>query len=492
MKRSETLKLLTVFIITLLATLNFLTFELKYSKAQPIAYNYVGDEVWYVSASRNILREVFHTYPPCSAQCNATVQFVNKTSELKFLSEIVPKLRISVIYNYTKVKNALYVEGPKNSIEDLIEHQDKYNISIVQPGWRYPEQQGILKYLNLEHPPLGKYFIALAIHEKDVPWMWREPGIILSTLAFFTLSLASYLVSRSLIMWIATLFLLYYDVPLRVMSMVAMLDIYAAAFSMMTLSTLPFSLFTSVILWSLAVSSKYTAAFYVLVLAYIFWRKGDGPLKALMKPSLVALIVFLILSIPLMMHLGPLKWMDEVLRGLSWFTVSRPTGPPPASPLDWIEGKTPSPLYIKPSLYVITNSIIMKLAILSFFLLYPLKDKKEYKLGWLASFFLVSALVGFQMLYLKGNRTLYTFYTVVFTPMADVASAGFVVLLANFNDLSHTFAWWISTLKELSKWLWGTKKLKCELITVKVKTQENVSEKATSENEQLSKAEDEL
>ena len=480
--KGEAIKLAVVLAMTLIASYNFIVFELTYSKKPPIAYTYVGDEVWYVSASRNILREVFHLFPPCSIQCNATVQFADKGSELRFLLKTVPKLKLSVLYNYTKVKNALYIEGPKGSIEKLIKNKELYNITVVQPGWKYPEQQGILKYLNLEHPPLGKYFIGLAILEKDVPWMWRRPGIILSTVAFFTLTLASYLATGSLIMWITTLMLLYFDIPLRVMSMVAMLDIYSASFSMLAISALPFSVPLSVVMWSLATSSKYTAAFYLIPLAYVFWKRGDGILEALLKPATVALATFLLLSLPLILHLGPFKWLDEVIRGLTWFTVSRPAGPPVSGPWEWMMGKGVSPLYINPALYVTTNAFVMLTGIASFFLLYPLKEKRPYKLSWIAAFFLISSLLGFQLLYLKGNRTLYAFYTVVFTPMADVAAAGIVALLSNLDDLGDSINWWMSVAVEVAKWLWGTKRLKCELVSLENENTEEKSESSASDD----------
>ncbi len=465
-KKLEIIKLVFVILMTALVSMNFALTMFEYAKKPPVAYHYIGDEVWYVSAARNILREVFHTYPPCGSTCNATLQFKNMLSEFKFITNISKKYNVEILMNYTKVRFAIYVRAPKQFIMNLMNNMSAYNLTVVQPGWYYPQQPGILKYLNLEHPPLGKYFIAYAMLHKDVPWMWRVPGITLTAIAIFIMMTLIYWYSRSLMLWFAGLTLIYFDLPLRVMSMVAMLDIYAAVFSMIALALLPFSLWASTVVWALAVSSKYTAAFYVIPIAYVFWRKmGRGPLKALMKPTVVVIAMVVITSIPLIVTLGPLNWLIEVLKGLGWFTVSRPAGPPPASPWDWINGKVASPLYISPSIYVLTNSTIIKMGILSFFLLYPLRDKKRgYKVSWLAAFFLVSALVGFELLYLKGNRTLYTFYTVVFTPMADVAAAGILLLLTSFTDIGYAVNWWTSELKLVASWLWGAKKLKCELV----------------------------
>jgi predicted membrane-bound dolichyl-phosphate-mannose-protein mannosyltransferase len=468
MRMLKKIEIIFVILFSIYMGVNFGITQYNYATTPPVKYNYIGDEVWYVSAARNILREVLHTYPSCSSTCNATIQFKDAPSMVIFLTKYASNFSLNVLYHYNKVKFAAYFKGPKEDIFKLMKEKEKYNITLVQPGWRYPEQQGILKYLNLEHPPLGKYFIGITMLYKDVPYEWRIPGIVLGSLVIALVPIAIYLYSRSLALWIASLLLLFYDEPLRTMSMVAMLDVYAGALSALSLAALPFSPWGATAVLALAISSKYTAAFYLIPLAFLFWRrKSYGPLKALIIPSIVALLVFLALSMPLIVTLGPMKWLTKVLGGLEWFTVSRPSGPPPASPWDWIRGRVPSPLYIDPAVYVITSSSIMQTAMIAFFLLFPLRKRRKYWIAWMASFFLVSSLAGFEVLYIKGNRTLYTFYTVVFTPMADIATAGIIALLTNFDDLGESLSWWRRTLSEVSKWLWGEKKLRCELVETK-------------------------
>ncbi len=460
----QRIKLILVVLLTIFLTVNFFYEEYGFARMKPVAYDYIGDEVWYTSAARNILREVFKVYPPCIPQCNATLQFENSLSLTSFLLNYAGNYSIDVLYHYKKVENAIYVNLPKHQLKALFRDAKKLNISIVQPGWRYPEQKGILKYLNLEHPPLGKYFIGLAMLKEDVPWMWRVPGILLASIALFSILMASYLVTGSLWFWLSVALLLYHDIAFRTMSMVAMLDIYSAVFSVISLALIPYSVTLAIIAFALATSSKYTAAFYILPIAYVLVKRGKSPIASIALPTIAALVVFLVLSSPLIAKLGFVNWLNQVLSGISWFTVSRPSGPPPASPLDWIEGNSPSPLYIDPALYVVTNGAVMKTALLAFLLLYPLKEKRKYWLPWLASLFLVSSLLGFELLYLKGNKTLYSFYTVVFTPMADVGAAGVVLLLTNFNDVAYSLEWWKRTLGSLWALLKGEKKLKCQLV----------------------------
>ncbi|ALU12194.1 hypothetical protein EYM_01265 [Ignicoccus islandicus DSM 13165] len=463
-ERLEKAKLLFVVLISLALTLNFFYEEYQFAQMEPVSHEYIGDEVWYTSAARNILREVFNLYPPCVSGCNATLQFNSALNLSYFLLNYAGNYSVDVLYHYQKVENAIYVSIPKDELKEIMKKRDELNLTIVQPGWKYPEQKGILRYLNLEHPPLGKYFIASAMLKEDVPWMWRVPGIALASIALFSVLLGSYLATRSLWLWVAIALLIYHDVAFRTMSMVAMLDIYSAVFSMISLALLPFKVELAIIAFALAVSSKYTAAFYALPIAYLLLKKGKSPLASVALPALAALIAFALLSMPLAIKLGVTKWITEVLNGLSWFTVSRPSGPPPASPLDWIEGRVPSPLYIDPAVYSVTNAAIMKTALLSFLILYPLKDRRRYSLPWYASFFLVSSLLGFELLYLKGNKTLYTFYTVVFTPMADIGAAGIVALLTNFDDVAYSLEWWRRAVSLGWALIKGEKRLKCEVI----------------------------
>ncbi len=457
-----TAKFLTVLTLSFLLSLNFYMFETKKINSDPFKTHYISDEVWYVSASRNILREVFHLYPVSS---NATIQAKDVVALSKFIGLYSSEFGITESKPYSKIKNAAYViANSTEGIQKLLKEHEKYNLTLVQPGWIYPDQPGILKYLNLEHPPLAKYFIMHQILIEDKPPSWRVPSVVLGSLVVFVLPVAIYLYTGSLLFSLGTLLLLFFDEPLRAMSMVAMLDIYAGAFSSFSLALLPFSPLLGTIFYALASISKYTAFFYFVPIAYVYWfEKRKSPLGSVLRPLLAFAIALVLSSLPLIIGLGFERWLAKLLWGIHWFLMSRPSGPPPASPLDWILGQAPCPLYINPSLYVYTNSSIMMLALAAFFVLFPLRKRRTYRPAWLASLYLVSALLGFTFVYLAGNKTLYTFYVVVFTPMADVAAAGLVPLMMNWDDAADAVDWWSEAIRKAIRWLRGEERLVCRL-----------------------------
>jgi len=462
LNKVELLKLIVILAFSSIFAYNVYLFDIKFVNEPPFKYHYISDEVWYVSASRNLLREVFHIYPPST---NATVQAKDVVALSKFISLYSSKFGIVSSEPYSKIENAAYVIGNNTEgIKELLKEYKKYNLTLVQPGWKYPDQKGILKYLNLEHPPLAKYFIMNQIRIKDVPPNWRVPGIELGALVTFVLPVALFLYTRSLLLSFTSLLLLYFDEAFRVMSMVAMLDGYAGSFSALSLAALIFSPALGTLFYALASTSKYTALFYFIPIAYVYWfEKRKSPLGSLMRPLLAFAIALIALSLPIILGLGFDTWLSKLLWGIKWFLMSRPSGPPPASPLDWVLGRQPSPLYVNPSLYVYTNPTIIQLALMAFFLLFPLRRERAYRPSWLASLYLVSALLGLSLVYVAGNKTLYTFYVSVFTPMADVASAGIVLLLANWDDANETVEWWWRAAKRALRWLLGKERLVCRL-----------------------------
>ncbi|ABU82259.1 membrane-bound dolichyl-phosphate-mannose-protein mannosyltransferase-like protein [Ignicoccus hospitalis] len=459
---ADRLKLAAVLALSFLFSLNFYNFGIEFISKPPFKYNYISDEVWYVSASRNLMREVFRAYPNSS---NATVQAKDIVALTKFISLYSSQYGIDYSEPYSKIENAAYLVGNSTEgIKKLMKDAEKFNLTLVQPGWKYPDHEGILKYLNLEHPPLAKYIIGLKLLGEDLPPSWRLPGVALGSVAFFALPVALYLYSRSLILSLGSLLLLHFDEAFRVMSMVAMLDGYAASFSVLSLAALPLSPALATLFYALASNSKYTALFYFIPIAYVYrYERGKSPLGSLLRPLGSFAVGLVVLSLPIILGLGFDQWLSRLVGGVKWFLTSRPSGPPPASPLDWLTGNQPSPLYVDPALYVYTNPSILQLGLISFFALFPLRRKRTYKPAWLASLYLVSALLGLSAVYLAGNKTLYTFYVAVFTPMADVAAAGLAALLADWDSAYEVVEWWAKRLKGLVAWSLGRARLECKL-----------------------------
>ncbi len=463
LRKYTIIKFLIILFFSSAFSYNFFVTEYRILNSSSIKNTYISDETWYVSASRNLLRVAFHMYPRSS---NATLKFKSVVDLAKFNGLYSSKFDFIKMEPYVKIKNSEYAIGKNiTKVMMLIREKNKYNISIVQPGWKYPDKEGILNYLNLEHPPVGKYFIMYQILQKDVPMNWRIPSMVLGSLVVFIVPIALLIATDSFWLSFLSMLLLYFDEPLRAMSMVAMLDIYAASFSVMSFSALLFEPYTATVLYAIASSSKYTAFFYFIPLAYVFWlERKKSPAGSVLRPLMTFVIVLTLTSLPIILGLGFENWLKNLIGGIEWFLVSRPSGPPPSTPWDWIVGTGKVPLSVKPTLEVYTNPTVIQLAIIAFFLLLPLRKKKLYRAPWLASFYLISALLGFQAIYWAGNHTLYAFYTVVFTPFADVAAAGLAISLMNYSHISEALQWWWSVIKRSWQWLWGKKRLECKLV----------------------------
>ena len=353
MKRSTAIKLLLILFFSSIFSYSFYLTDYKILNSSSIKDTYISDETWYVSASRNLLREAFHAFPRSP---NATLQFKSVVDLAKFNGLYSSNFSFVKIEPYVKIKNAEYAIGRNvTKVFELIKEKDKYNLTIVQPGWKYPDKEGILNYLNLEHPPVGKYFIMYQILKKDVPMNWRIPSMLLGSLVILVLPVAILLSTESFWLSFLTLLLLYFDEPLRVMSMVAMLDIYAASFSAMSFAALLFEPYSATLLYAIASSSKYTAFFYFLPIAYVFWlEKRKSPLGSFLRPLITFILILTLTSLPIIMGLGFQKWLKNLVGGIEWFLVSRPSGPPPSTPWDWIMGTGKVPLSVNPTIEAVS------------------------------------------------------------------------------------------------------------------------------------------
>ena len=142
MKKSTTIKLLIILFFSSVFSYNFFITEYRILNSSSIKNTYISDETWYVSASRNLLREAFHMYPRSS---NATLKFKSVVDLAKFNGLYSSKFDFIKMEPYVKIKNAEYAIGKNiTKVMMLVREKNKYNISIVQPGWKYPDKEGIL------------------------------------------------------------------------------------------------------------------------------------------------------------------------------------------------------------------------------------------------------------------------------------------------------------------------------------------------------------
>jgi dolichyl-phosphate-mannose-protein mannosyltransferase len=91
--------------------------------------------------------------------------------------------------------------------------------------------------LNPMHPPLAKQLIALSIRAfGDVPLGWRYPGVLFGSIAIVAMYLCGLVLFAGQGPAIATALLAFFNQMLFVQSRIAMLDIFALAFSLLAIA----------------------------------------------------------------------------------------------------------------------------------------------------------------------------------------------------------------------------------------------------------------
>ncbi|RSN67393.1 phospholipid carrier-dependent glycosyltransferase [Candidatus Korarchaeum cryptofilum] len=403
-------------------------FIYAYSEASSPKYRgddyYVSDEVWYVTSSRNLLHEVFGLHPKYSIDgyVFATLSFNSESDLMEHLDDLDSLLRSIggeiVRANYTATGDriaAIWVMVPESNSSKL-----EVGYAKVRYGFEYPSKSGILEYLNLEHPPLGKYIIMLSMMILgDSPANWRFPGILEGSIIIILVYLT---VSRLLNpFWgVVASIAIALDPIFYAMSMVAMLDIHLTFFTALCLLFLVYDrpLAASISSW-LSFSVKFSGLFSVAC-TYLYLRiyRGERPLRAL-AISILPSLVYLALSIPLISYLGPERWIQENLNAIAWHTTSRGSGPTPSPPWAWFFNLAPMALHVNPDLIARVNFVSYIFSFVFTILLFPLMLKRERL--YIPMMMILSIVLGYTAVYIAGNRTLYSFYAVQLSP--SVASA---------------------------------------------------------------------
>jgi predicted membrane-bound dolichyl-phosphate-mannose-protein mannosyltransferase len=336
--------------------------------------------VWYVTSARNILHDVFRTpaasdYYTVSSECITPGLFIVKT--------------------YQNMPGVYTVAG--------------FPPCYIRKGFPYPDKEGILNYYNLEHPPLAKYVIAAVEAVRDEPIFWRLPSMALGAATLFLVFLAARKLAGEL--WaLAAAALMLFDNTFRAMSGIAMLDVYLGFFTaLLAYLHLSGRLLGTGAALGLAASVKYSGAFPVFGLVYIYARRRE--LFAPVAVLTVATAVFLLVNLPLISHFGLAKWVDNLIDAYRWHTTTRPPGPTASTPLDWLFMQKSFALYANPDIFA-SGTPLYLLA-----LIYALYRRDEI------SILLLSVYGGYWLVYLAGSHTLYSFYTAHFSPLAHIVLA---------------------------------------------------------------------
>ncbi|MGC9037857.1 MAG: glycosyltransferase family 39 protein, partial [Candidatus Micrarchaeia archaeon] len=193
----------------------------------------------------------------------------------------------------------------------------------------YPNESGISTYMNFEHPPLGKYFMAISILALGYnPLAWRLPSWILGDLlliAGFFLGEKLYEIttrkrSKSGIPGLLASLLIAIDPTIWVMHGVAMLDIYLAFFSLISLYALisKHYLWSGILLGLAALSKNPGFILYIPFFLYILKNIKSNNRRALYL--LIPIAVYIELSAPLIFYVGAVQWFKNEFSNAVWET----------------------------------------------------------------------------------------------------------------------------------------------------------------------------
>jgi predicted membrane-bound dolichyl-phosphate-mannose-protein mannosyltransferase len=293
--------------------------------------------------------------------------------------------------------------------------------------------------MNPEHPPLGKYIIALSMALcGDRPVCWRLPGAVEVGLVpiMFMVGFISVRGDRRkkvalLLAGVVSALAFYSDLSVRYESAVAMLDIHQAFFEALSLILL----FRGSILWGLvglglAGSVKYSG-FFLLPAFWAYIGLYESSLKRRLYLFVASLVVplslLLLLNVPYIVHFGfNWWWENSVVGAIRWETTSRPPGPPTSTPFQWFINA--NPFYFNYNVMiggVVTPSLYVGAIVLGALnIIVGIPSNRTRGVGSLAFYSIVGM---YLLLYLMGNKTLYSFYVVQVAPAMALTYSDFVL-----------------------------------------------------------------
>jgi len=458
--------------------------------------DYISDEVWYVSSARNYLNKVFGVYPRVSAGLLRVTLELYATSREDYLRAVEGVTREVELLGGRVVRGSEYYGSGDNPLYGLcVDVAEDYLQRVValprvvgySVGYCYPNAGGVLRYMNLEHPPLGKYLVALSmVLCGDRPYCWRIPSIASGA---GVLALQYLLVTSTLggfwgyVLGVTVPLVTAFDKTFRSLTLVAMLDAPLTLFTYLAVAYVYLGKVRgSTLALSLAFSTKFNGAFTVPALYLGFRRRGVVPALAVLLLIYAPLAVFVVLSTPLIAYKvglegslgrGLASWWAEAVEGsIRWHlrTKTEPgRGPPTASPWDWLAGLNPFILryrYVEgvgfvadlvasgnPVLYIAT-------AVLSLVILPKLRELPDRGWTWVATW---STWLMYVALWVAGNRSQYSFYMVQLAPLLYTLLAVLAYYLSDVGNLKSLATAWLGILRRVVQYLRGEVSIRVEV-----------------------------
>lgn len=436
--------------------------------------DYISDECWYVSSARNLIVKVFKGQPLYVSSDGLLGVNVVVSSYLNIgwvVNEVLASGRV-VKQDYRNV-NMIYAEVRDL---DIIQRLSGIpNVISVIPGYRYPDSSRITDYLNTEHPPLVKYFIATSIAVcGDRPICWRLPSIIASC----TILVVVYLIVRSVVggtvgnyLGVVAALITSLDTLFRSLSIVAMLDIFTSLFTVLILYLIVKQrVYAAVAVLGLAFISKYTGLFALPALTYHMFKKME-PFKAVLYVTCIPALMLVLSSTPLISTLGFQQWWYEAVENaVRWhLSVKTLSGPPTSAPWEWLVGLNPFILhyeYVNGELVVGliargNNAIYLITTALTFLILPALRRLPDEGMTLIYTW---SVFMMYVFIWVIGSRTQYSFYMVQLTPLIYSSLMIQLFWITSNRNFKELMRMWYDVLSNIVKWLRGEVRIKACVI----------------------------
>ncbi|ASJ11227.1 dolichyl-phosphate-mannose--protein mannosyltransferase [Thermococcus sp. P6] len=431
--------------------------------SRPDLRDYIGDEVWYVPASRNLLHRLgveLHYVNDTTGSEGINVIFSNKSTRIKYQYEVE---KLAIRYNATYEREylkfpGLYFEIPAGNVggflSALSEKLPPDAYSVVK-GYRYPDKENIQNYLNTEHPFLGKDLIMLGMLIEDRPINWRLPGIVAFVLIAILVILATYRISGSYLAALIALLFTIGDPTLEAPAITAMLDIHVALFVALFTTLLVYDMRkSSAFSLGLAAAVKLSGAFGYPVLLIRAFRERNLR-NFLLTITILPGIGFLLPNLVAIEGIGFEKWLRDLLGSFRWHLSSK-GGHPAASPVwDWFINRKAFPFHYNPNVFAQTDPFLL-LSMVLFLLALPWLYRRRGKLLIPYSVFW-SIVALFALQYVLGGTTQFSFYaTILVPPAAIVMGVALKELLRweAFTDSLWLYLEWLLEVKDrIRLWL---------------------------------------
>lgn len=366
---------------------------------------YISDEIYYVPAGVKILTKLLGPWHSLSH-----VYTVNARTFECLYSVLPPGSRIERVY--TKGIPGVVVELHQRVEDDGGCVLSIYPVPMPDSDIRYNG------YYNLEHPPLVKYLMGAVAY---LTGNNRLPRILSYIMGMVIAGAIGFLAASAgrpqgciwlpCLAGLVAVVLLGIDGSFRAMTSIAMLDIYASAFSILSVvSLLSGRIDASAVLMGLAAASKYPGAFPLPIVLYYVYRSGGT--RRVARYFLIAAVTFATTFVPLIAALGPSEvFRGTFLRGTSWLLTYK-ADPRAISVVGLLAGER---VFIHFSMggFIMASKPLWELTVLPwiigiFIVVAGVRDSRLLVL--LGS--QVSVIAGFAAVYLV-SRTLYSYYAVI-------------------------------------------------------------------------------